>query len=131
MEKLLSILRRILFLSIVILLIMKKQITLFYFVIGYIVVIILSVLYYHFLYKKFPNMKYPFISRLWRVDICDPIFNYSRDHYYVGSRLGGLWDHRNEKHSSFAEFVKSFFVRIFVYLLIFIIIYAIIYTFAR
>ena len=131
MEFILSIFRRILFIGIVILLVLERKITLIYFVITYIIVLILSYLYYYFLYKKYPNLKYPFISRIWRVDICDPIFNHSQKNYLIGSRLGGLWDHRNQKHSSFKETIKSFFVRITVYLIILIIIYAIVYVFAK
>ena len=133
MEKFLSILRRISFLCMVIMLIVniyKTEIHSYFIisVIVYVSILIISYLYYFLLYKKHPNMKYPFISRLWREDICHTRFEHSEKHYQVGSRLGGLWDYRNYKDKTLSEKIKSFFVRIIVYLLIAIVIGAIIYA---
>lgn len=133
MEKFLSILRRFSFFCMIIIMIIdinKLEIHNYFMisVITYVSILIISYLYYFFLYKKYPNLKYPFISRLWRVDICNPIIEHSEKHYQVGSRLGGLWDYRNYKENSLNEKVKSFFVRITVYLLIAIVIGAIIYA---
>lgn len=133
MEKFLSILRRISFLCMLVLMILdinKVEIHMYFMlsVLIYIFTLIISYIYYYFLYKKYPQQKFPFINRLWRVDICNPIIEHSQNHYRVGERLGNLWEYRNYKEDSTSEKIKRFFVRIFVYLIIATIIGAIIYA---
>ncbi len=132
-EKILSIIRRICFLCMVTIILMniyKVNVRLWVLisVSAYILSLIISYIFYYFLYKKYPDWKYPFISRLWRVDICNPIIEHSQTHYQVGTRLGGLWDYRNYEQSSFGEKVKTFFVRLVVYSIIAITISSTIYA---
>lgn len=131
MEKLLSYLRRISFVCIIVLLIITNQSPDFqgYLAVTvtcYLVILLFSYIYYFFLYKKYPNMKWPFISRLWRQDVCNPIISLgTRRSDRLGSRLGGLWDTRRSQHRSTSDKFKSFFVQLIIYAIIVIIAYAV------
>ena len=131
MEKLLSYFRRISFVCIIMMLIITNQIPDLqgYFaatVACYLGILLFSYIYYFFLNKKYPNMKAPFISRLWRQDVCNPIINLgTRGADRLGSRLGGLWNTRRSQHRSKGEKLKSFFVRLIIYTIIAIIVYAV------
>ena len=132
--KLLSLVRRLTFICFVVLLVSNVYFgidVIEYFIqsiFAYIVVLIISIISFGFEYKKYPNMKNSFITRIFREDFCDPIIEHSRNYYRVGERLGALWEHRNRRDRTFLEKVKSFFVRIFVYMLIVILGIAIIYA---